>query len=173
MAKGRGNKVNRAELSSTFGVSLPTIDAWVRNGCPFDQKGMGKGKPWIFDTADVAAWREQKAGDDAVGDNDADEIKLKKRKLAAETGKAELEFAKARGDVAPIRDFERAQATAFAHIRTNVMNVTQRIVVQLLGETDESVFKSKLNAELRLALEACTEADLTLSEDDDEGQDEE
>jgi len=170
MAKGRGNKVNRAELAATFGVSVVTVDAWVRNGCPSDVRGAGKGKPWVFDTADVAAWREQKAGDDVAGDGDADEAKLKKRRLAAETGKAELEFARARGDVAPIRDFERAQASIFARIRTNVMNVTSRVVVQVLGETDEAVFKAKLNAELRLALEACTEADLTLSEDDDEEQ---
>jgi phage terminase Nu1 subunit (DNA packaging protein) len=167
MAKGRGNKVNRAELASVFGVSLPTVDAWVRNGCPFDERGAGKGKPWVFDTADVAAWRERIAGAGADNDDAIDEGKLRKRKQLAETRLAELELAKACGDVAPVREFERAQAAIFATIRANVMNVPQRVVVQLLGETDESVFKAKLRAELVLALESAASADIDVPEDED------
>ncbi|WP_441253618.1 terminase small subunit [Bradyrhizobium sp. 613_E4_N2_2] len=170
MAKGRGQKVNRTQLADVFGVSLPTIDVWTRTGCPSDQKGAGPGKPWVFDTADVAAWREQRAREDATGDEVSDERELKRRKLAAETGKAELEFAIAKGEVAPVREFERAQAGLMASIRQNILQVPSRAVLQLLGETDERTFKSKLAAELTLALETAAESDLTL--DDDEGDDE-
>jgi len=165
MAKGQ--TVTRAGLADVFGVALPTVDGWVRNGCPYIQRG-GRGREWQFDTAAVAQWLRDKAVAEATGDVQADEAELKRRKLAAETAKVELELAKAMGEVAPIREFERAQAAAFAVIRSNVMLVPQRVVTQLLGETDEQVFKDKLRAELALALESAATADLVLDDDDDD-----
>jgi hypothetical protein len=47
------------------------------------------------------------------------------------------------------------------------MNVPQRVVIQLLGETNETRFKEVLRAELTLALQAAAEADLTLADEDD------
>lgn len=168
MAKGQA--VTRSGLADIFGVALPTVDGWVRQGVPYVQRG-GRGKEWRFDTADVAQWLRDKAVTDATGETQTDEAELRRRKLQAETAKAELELAKARGKVATIRDFERAQAAAFAQIRANVMNVPQRVVVQLLGETNETAFKTKLRAELALALEAAADADLVM-DDDEELEDE-
>lgn len=51
---------NRAELSEYFGVSLVTIDAWVRRGCPYVDRG-SRGRPWTFDLAAVVRWREDQA----------------------------------------------------------------------------------------------------------------
>jgi phage terminase Nu1 subunit (DNA packaging protein) len=165
----KGQQATRAALADIFGVALPTVDGWVRNGCPVLKRG-GRGVQWAFDTAAVATWLRDKAVTDATGDTQADETELRRRKMKAETVKAELDLAKARGDVAPIQQFERAQAAAFAQIRTNVMNVAQRVVIQLLGETDEAVFKQKMRAELALALEAAANAELVMA-DDDEGDD--
>ncbi|KVE35255.1 hypothetical protein WS68_07605 [Burkholderia sp. TSV86] len=132
------------------------------------QRG-AKGVAWEFSLPDVVAWWGNRQREAAAGEMLADESELKQRKLAAETALAELAAAKARGEVASIRDFERAQAVAFAEIRTNVMNVAQRVVVQLLGETDETIFKQKMRAELTLALEAAARADLVLAEDEEAG----
>lgn len=169
---GKGQELNRTGVSEFFGVALNTVDAWVRQGCPVVQRGAGKGVPWKFNSADIARWLREKAKADALGETPADEAELKRRKLAAETEKAELDLAKARGEVAPIRDFERAQAAAFAQIRANVMNVPQRLVLQLLGETDETTFKQKMRAELAQALEDAAAADLVMAEADDENDDE-
>lgn len=175
MATGgkKGQDLTRAGVSECFGVALNTVDAWVRQGCPVVQRGAGKGIPWKFNSADVARWLREKAKADALGETPADEAELKRRKLLAETEKAELELAKARGEVAPIRDFERAQAAVFAQIRANVMNAPQRLVLQLLGETDETVFKAKMRAELAAALEEAASADLVLAEDDEAADDDE
>lgn len=158
--------MTRTGLAEVFGVSMPTVDSWVRAGCPVVKRG-SRGVEWQFDTAEVIKWREQRAADMAAGDTKADETELRRRELLAKTLTAELELAKKRGEVAPIRDFERAQAAVFAEIRTNIMNVPQRVVVQLLGEANEVVFKQKLRAELTLALEAAATADLVLSDDDE------
>lgn len=165
--KGKGREVNREELAETFGVSLNTISSWVRNGCPFDQKGR-QGKPWKFNTRDVSEWLRDQARMEAAGEAPLDEYDLKLRKLAAETAQAELELAAARKQVAPIEEFERARALENATVRANVMNVPSRVVSQLIGETDEGRFKQILAAELIQALEAAADADIELGDEDDD-----
>lgn len=71
----------------------------------------------------------------------------------AKREREELDLAKARGEVAPIAEFQRAQTRAMAEIRANVMNTPQRVVLSLLGETDETRFKAVLKRELAAALE--------------------
>ena len=165
---GKGKVVNREELAEIEGVSLNTVTTWIRQGCPYLQKGR-QGKPWKFNTMDVGEWRIQKAREDATGDQPMDEQELKLRKLAAETNKAELDLAEARQRVAPIEEFERARSMENATIRANVMNVPSRVVSQLIGETDEGRFKELLRTELIQALETAAEADIDLEADDDDG----
>lgn len=168
-ASNKGKAVNRTEIATLFGVSFPTVDGWVRNGCPHT-KPLGS-RSVVFNTADVANWLRERAKEEATGNAPADEQQLKRRKMLAETEKAELELAKAKGEVAPVREFERATAGLMAVIRQNIMNVPSRAVLQLLGETDEAQFKSKLRAELVLALETAAEAEINMEEDQDEGDD--
>ena len=161
--------VNRQELADAMGVSAPTIDRWIREGCPIRVRPR-KGIPAQFVLGEVVAWWGQRERENATGGATSDEAELKRRKLAAETGTSELEFAKAKGEVAPVAEFERATARMMATVRTNVMNVPQRAVLQLLGETDETTFKRVLRAELTLALEQSAQVDFDL---DDDGEDEE
>jgi phage terminase Nu1 subunit (DNA packaging protein) len=165
--KGKGTIVNRTGLADVFGVSLTTVDTWVKRGCPVQKRAAGKGDAWEFNTLAVHQWLSDQEVEKATGGNLTDEGELKRRKLAAETLKAELELAKAKGEVAPVFEFERAQANVFATLRTNIMNVPQRVVVQLIGETDETRFKDVLRAELALALEATANADLVLADDEE------
>jgi phage terminase Nu1 subunit (DNA packaging protein) len=161
-----GVKLNRAGLAEHLGVSLPTIDRWGKEGMPVVQRG-SRGVEWVFDLAEVIRWRVDRASKDAAADAPDGLEEIEKRTAAAKMLTAELALAQARGDVAPIREFERAQAKAFAEVRANVMNVPQRVVIQLLGETNETRFKEVLRAELTLALQAAAEADLTLADEDD------
>jgi phage terminase Nu1 subunit (DNA packaging protein) len=165
---GKGKVVNREELAEIEGVSLNTITRWIRQGCPYLQKGR-QGRPWKFNTMEVREWSIQKAREDATGSKPMNEQELKLRKLSAETNRAELDLAEARQQVAPIEEFERARALENATIRANVMNVSSRVVPQLIGETDESRFKELLRAELIQALETAAEAEIDLEDDDDDG----
>jgi phage terminase Nu1 subunit (DNA packaging protein) len=158
---------NRQELSQAMGVSLPTVDRWIRDGCPMKQRGT-KGVPWVFSLPDVVAWWGDRQRESAAGSAPTDVEDARRRKLSAEAAMAELELAKARGDVAPIREFEMAQSRMMAVIRTNILNVPSRVVLQLLGETDEKLFKSKLRAELTLALEQSADEDIDIEDDDGE-----
>jgi phage terminase Nu1 subunit (DNA packaging protein) len=167
-----GVKLNRSGLAEHMNVSLPTIDRWVKDGMPVVQRG-ARGIEWVFDLADVISWRIQRQLDAAGGA--VDDIKeIEKRTARAKMEQAELALAEAKGLVAPVAEFERAQAALMAAIRQNVLNVPQRAVLQLLGETDEGSFKRKLRAELVLALEQSAAADLTPPDDEeqDDGDDE-
>ena len=161
MAKGRGQKVNRRELAAVFGVSLPTVDSWVQQGCPFDQRG-ASGREWVFDTADVAQWREERAAADAGGEDVADEARLKIRKLRAETVTAELELLQRKAQVAPLEQVERVLSRVVVEVQSNLRGrLVTRLVTQLIGETDERRFKRIALAEIDEVLESLASVDIT------------
>jgi phage terminase Nu1 subunit (DNA packaging protein) len=157
--KYRGQTVGKREIAEIFGVADTTVDQWIRRGCPIVQRG-AKGIQWQINTADVAEWLKQRAIEDVSGDTLADESELKRRKLAAETAKSELELAKVKGEVVPLRQLERALSNTFAEVKTNMRNVPGRVATSLIGETAELRIKEVILAEIDLALEALQEFDL-------------
>lgn len=155
----KGRTVNRTGLAEVFGVALPTVDMWRKDGCPVVTMG-GRGKEWEFDTAEVANWLRERDVRAATGDRVTDKDELQRRKLAAETEKAELELAKAKGEVAPLDQVERAVARAFAEVRAGMRNLPQRTVSMLIGETDERRFKSVMMGEIDEVLKSLVTASL-------------
>jgi phage terminase Nu1 subunit (DNA packaging protein) len=145
-------KLTRAEVADLLGIAHTTVDARVRRGMPYEQRGE-RGKAWVFDSAAVIAWEREQAVKNAVGDtNQADEAELKRRKLAAETTVAEIEAAKARGLVAELDVIEREWSSAFAEFAARVMQVPSRAAPQLLGLDAEREIKAVLKDELEEAL---------------------
>lgn len=163
----KGNLVNRAALAQILGVALTTIDTWVKGGCPVVQRG-GKGLEWSFSTADVIRWRMDEVAKKATGDAPDDMEQLDLRKAKADTLRAELELAKARDEVAPVAEFEKASARLMATIRANMLNIPARAALRLLGETNETAFKRILRDEITMALETSADADVALEDDEDE-----
>lgn len=161
------NIVNRGELAAATGAALTTIDGWVRDGCPFIQRGAGRGQEWKFSLPAVIAWLRARDVANATGKVEADENQLRKRRAVADTTKAELELAKAQALVADLAQVERMVARAFAEVRAGVRQVPGRVVSRLIGETDERRFKSVLLEELDIALAALANADLAGSDDDE------
>jgi phage terminase Nu1 subunit (DNA packaging protein) len=80
------------------------------------------------------------------------------KKVEAEATMAELELAKSRGEVAFVSEFEECQAQADGILRAGMLNIPQRVVQQLLGETNEVRFKKVLRTEIVLALNAARDA---------------
>lgn len=167
MAKGQGQKVNRKQLADVFGVSLPTIDAWVASGCPFDQRG-GRGVEWAFDTADVMRWREDLARADAGGQDVQDDAALKRRKLANDVRMGDLDFLERSGQVASIDVMERVWSRILAELQSNLRgSFVSRCETQLLGETDGRAFKRVLLSEVDSALNVLADMDLSEPDEDD------
>lgn len=157
-------KANRAELAEFFGVALTTVDAWVRLGCPFDQKG-SPGREWRFDTAAVVRWREDRARAEAGGQEAQDDAALRRRKQAAETRLVELELAKAMGEVGSIEVMERVWSRLLVEFQSAMRGAfVMRCTTQLLGETDERTFKRVLLGEVDSCLTNLSR--MELNEDD-------
>ncbi|RWO29590.1 MAG: DUF1441 family protein [Mesorhizobium sp.] len=49
--------LNKSEVAQFFGVSLPTVDAWLRDGMPWVSEGTN-GRAWEFQASQVWAWRK-------------------------------------------------------------------------------------------------------------------
>lgn len=170
--------LNRAEMAELASISLPTLDKWVKAGCPILQRG-SKGVESKFNPVDVFKWRatqDRRAGHPSgeiappgEGEQGLDDTVIRRRTAIAGMLQAELELEKARGNVAPIDEFEKVQARIMATIKAKIMNVPQRVVLSLLGETDETTFKRVLKAELSEALEQAATSDI---DEDDEDFDE-
>lgn len=174
---GRGAEVNRAQLANHFGVAKTTVDDWVQRGCPVEQRG-SRGVPWKFNTAEIFKWLDQQARAETAGVQIATTDELRRRKLAAETGSAELAYSKEAELVAPIEQIERAMIKAFGEVRGSLRRVLPaRAARRLVGETNETRFKTVLLEEIDHCLEALAdedlinEADLDLEDEDDEGDD--
>lgn len=50
--------LSKSALAEHLGVSLPAVDAWVRRGCPIEERG-APGRAAKFDVQKVMAWLER------------------------------------------------------------------------------------------------------------------
>jgi hypothetical protein len=50
-------KLNKSDVAQFFGVSLPTIETWLRDGMPWVAEGTN-GRAWEFQASQVWAWRQ-------------------------------------------------------------------------------------------------------------------
>jgi len=164
----KGRTLGKQEIADLFGVSETSVDAWIRKGCPIIQRG-SKGVAWQINSAAVSNWLRERDVENATGNNLSDEQELKRRKLAAETQKAELEMLRVKGELVPLKQLERSLANTFAELKTNMRNIPRRTATALVGETNEVRIKEVLLAEIDQCLEVLAQFTLDdpMDEDDD------
>lgn len=152
--KSQGQIVNLLGLASIWGLHRNTVSAWVKRGCPYVTRAdRNQGIEWEFDSAEVAQWRLEQAVQDAIGDTQkATKDELIRRKLAAETVIAELEAARARGQVGDLQEFERQMTEAAVEIRTRMQQMVSRVAPMVLGSKKVSEIKAILAEEIDQAL---------------------
>lgn len=160
----KGKLVGKQEIADIYGTTIVTVTEWIRRGCPVVQTG-GKGIEWKINTYEVSAWLRQRDIENATGANLSDEQELKRRKLAAETQKAELEMLRVKGDVVPLKQVERSLANTFAEVKTNLRNIPRRVSTSLVGETSEARIKEVLLEEIDQVLQVL--AGFTLDDDNE------
>lgn len=107
-------EVTEAQLGNLVGRSDRTIRRWVKAG---RLQHVAPGRLRLVDALPAVVALIEEAGD---GSELAQE---RLRKLRAEASMAELELAKARGEVAMVDEFHRVQAARYFMIQTNVLRV--------------------------------------------------
>lgn len=102
-------KANKAALAAFFDVSLPTIDSWVRRGCPVLQEG-SQGTPWIFDLLAVADWRAERK---PALPNDLNSMSPRERLDFVRAERERLRLEADQGQLIPAAEVERVLSEAF------------------------------------------------------------
>lgn len=94
----------------------------------------------------------------------------KARLTKAQADIAEIDAAKASGEVAPVAQIEKAWANFCAETRVKARNIPDRVVSLIVGCTDEREIKAVLFHEIDQVLSEMADADATveLEEDTDE-----
>lgn len=103
----------------------------------------------------------------AGGDKAAELTAARVRKVNADADRAELELAKAKGEVAPIEQMETVWTRQCAIIRANMTSLPGRVVSQLIGETDERRFKAVMAEEIKTILTDAANARVEIDEDEE------
>jgi phage terminase Nu1 subunit (DNA packaging protein) len=130
-SRGEGQLVNQADLAAIFGVSVVTVRAWERKGCPVERKAT-RGKASAYNTAAVARWREEQAALAASGDLSAmDMEEAKRRKIAAEAALAEMELSLKRGELVAVEVVGSIVEEEYATVRANFMAMPGEISTDL------------------------------------------
>lgn len=144
--------LNTVQLADHYGTHRQTIIAWVKRGMPYVTKG-GRGKEYEFDSVKVADWKEEQAINNVVGNVESIDVEeLKRRKLAAETTIAEIEAAKAKGEVSTLEEMGRQWADIVVTARSNLRQVPARCVSEVLTAETEAEAKEIMLAEIDEAL---------------------
>lgn len=154
--------MNKRTLAESFRVSLPTIDEWIRRGCPVESRG-SNGKEWVFALHKVVGWRVEDLLSrltSSVGkDEDIKEAEL--RKVKAEADLKELEVAKKRGELIDARAVRKVWSDAMAVFRTRVLGLAVKRAREFAEESDWTVIQQVLDGDCRECLTAIVEYDPT------------
>ena len=133
--KNKGRIISLSALATFLGIHRNTLYSWVERGCPYVKKADRlRGIDWKFDSGEVVQWRLDQAIQDAIADTStATENELRRRKLAAETVLAELQTAKARGEVGSLDEFERVVTNGSIEIRKRLQQMADRVAPMVIG----------------------------------------
>ena len=158
-----GRTINRSDLSSLCGVSLPTVDAWVRKGCPIIERG-SKGREAKYDSAAVIRWIRDNAVADAVsglqdsgGKVSRDEAD--RRRAVANAITAEVEADEALKSVMSRFDGEGILADFCQALRSSLATTGAKIANRTAAMTNPAEIRDFCQSEINRSFKAA-EADL-------------
>ena len=147
---GAGREINKTEVADLFGVSIQSVDQWVR-------KGLGcrkAGHEVIFNSAAVTAFLEKQAEARAIASNkpaDADEARS--RKLAAEAEIAEMQRDRMRGELVDISSVETVVAEEYGAVRSKLLALPGKLAPMVAIEADEITCRDLIERGITEALD--------------------
>lgn len=107
--------------------------------------------------------------EDAAGSGSALQ-RERTRKVAADATRAELEVARAMGEVAPIAEIEQAWKLRFTIIRQIMMTIPGRVALGIVGEKSERRIAEVLRGEIADGLRRGADAEINFDEENDHDQ---
>jgi phage terminase Nu1 subunit (DNA packaging protein) len=139
--------LNRGQIARALGTTEPTIDRWMADGMPVKEGGTN-GKPYQFQLSACWAWKCRRDRDDqaqeeeaeqavrqmrlalvggAVGGDSERALSPKERANLYEAEYKYMQAARARGELAPIKQVEELLEEIFTVIRDAVVALPDRL----------------------------------------------
>ena len=122
--------VNQKKLAAFLDRDRTTIGKWIEAGMPYVVKANRDiGQEWIFDTAEVVRWREQRAAADVADklggtpEGATSEEEAKRRRQVAQAVVAELDMLERLRAVVPIDDVLDLWSKDYAEVRAKCMSL--------------------------------------------------
>ncbi len=156
--------LNRSQMAEALGIQPGTLDAWIREGCPVEDRP-GQGKAATFNAPAVIRWHARREADRALAKAEttatAEEIDaLKAERLRLDNELRELTLAKAKGEVAPVAEIGAAIGRRVIAARSALMeHVPHRCAAEIETRPGASV-REIVRKEMRAALTEISERGL-------------
>ena len=151
--------VNKSQLAEIFQVHLPTVDSWIKRGCPVKARPGKKAEAWTFDTAEVIKWYVAREVSKVTGEDDGsgtpknalDVAKL--RKLNADAEVSEHELAVKRRESVAVRDVSVALESVVGAARARLLGMGAKIGPSVAVSSDPIECQDMIDAGVYEALE--------------------
>ena len=140
--------MTKSEIAGAFKVSLPTVDAWVRSGCPFVRQG-SRGHAWTFNLADVIAWRFSHVSNSEAGSL----VQAQTRRTLIDCEHRELRLKRDRAELVSIDIIIHEWTKLLQVFKTKIRNIPRKLSPFLATETDAIRVEAMLSKEVDEALE--------------------
>ena len=132
---------NKAETAEFFSVSLPTIEGWIRRGCPVIQRG-SRGVSWTLDLLAVAMWRYVPEQEDQS--LDPENLPPKERKDWYDGEKRRREIQERDRELIPVEEFDQVYSHMIKLVAAGLETLPDLLErdAGLTGEQLEPVFRT-------------------------------
>ena len=157
MAK-QGKRVSANELAEILGVNRHTVVEWAqKRNCPsVEAADKDAGKSWVFDVAEVVAWRESQAAEavaEQVGGLISKEEAQRRRAIAL-ASMDELRLSELKKEVVRIEDVARTVTTEYALVRSSLMNIPAKIAPRVALLDNPAEIQAEIEKVINEALAA-------------------
>lgn len=154
-----GRIVNKSELAEILGLSLPGVDAMIREGMPINSRGSaGRGAGFEIDVAKVIKWQIEQATKELSEAFEAVNLdEARRRKVAAEAAMAELDLALKRGDAVSLAVVAKRWEGMVTAFKYRCLAIPAKLAPALVAETDLVIARGMLEREIHEALDELTD----------------
>lgn len=146
---------NRIDLCSVLGVTGNTVDRYVEDGMPFEERpDASRGREWKFDTAKCIDWLIAKKVAKAVGDSGMESFDAaKRRERVAMATQRELAVAEKLKVLVNVDDVAASDEEIYAVVKSRLIAIPGRMAQPLSIVADPEEIERVLKGEIADALE--------------------
>lgn len=142
-------------LSKLLGVAVETIYDYQRKGMPSIPGVMRgqHGETSLFDGPTCVRWYSDNVGSmNLLEDDDSTIVELKRKKLAIDVAKAEVELAKLSENLVDVEFVLNSVAEEYTLLKQQLRAIPQRVTPVIIGEVSEAIIKKLISDEIDVVL---------------------